>query len=130
MTDIQKNQTESPLSYHVEDSSSDTEKLDVKRGRIGQFKLYEVAEHELLLLEKGSDASIWLNFAIGSVSILFSILAAILTLDASQSPNAFIVFVAIIVVTAIASAICIVFWHKTRNTGNEIIKTIRDRLRD
>ena len=34
--------------------SHEEEKVSVKRGRIAEFTTYEVAEHELVLLEKGS----------------------------------------------------------------------------
>lgn len=121
---------ESPTTQPAEGSSSDTEKMDVKRGRIGQFKLYEVAEYELLLIEKGSDASVWLNFGISGVSIFFSILAALLTLDTSASPNAYVVFVVITVCTFIASIVCIVVWCRTKGTGDNIIKTIRARIKE
>lgn len=121
---------ESPLQGPVEGSSSATEKMNVKRGRIGQFKLYEVAEHELLLLEKGSDSAVWLNFAVSGLSIFCSILAALLTLDASQSPKAFIVFVVITVVSAIVTLICVVFWFRNRKTGTDILDTIRKRIPD
>ena len=113
---------ESPATQPAEGSSSDTEKMDVKRGRIGQFKLYEVAEYELLLIEKGSDASVWLNFGISGVSIFFSILAALLTLDTSASPNAYVVFVVTTVCSFIASIVCIVVWCRTKGTGDNIIK--------
>lgn len=126
----QQSTFESPVTFIVEGTSTDTEKMDVKRGRIGQFKLYEVAEYELLLLEKGSDASLWLNFGIAGLSIFFSILAALLTLDSSASPKAFIVFVVITTCSIIVSIICLVFWFRTKGTGDDIIKTIRGRIKD
>lgn len=119
---------EFPSHSSSEGNTTATEKMSVRRGRIGQFKLYEVAEHELLLLEKGSDSAVWLNFAISGLSIFCSILAALLTLDASQSPKAFIVFVVITAVSAVVTCICVVFWIRNRNTGNDILDTIRQRI--
>ena len=40
------------------------EKLIVRRGRVDSVDLYEVKENELELLEKGSPASLQLNFSI------------------------------------------------------------------
>lgn len=51
--------------------SHEEEKVSVKRGRIAEFTTYEVAEHELVLLEKGSDASLWLNFGVVSALLYF-----------------------------------------------------------
>lgn len=124
------NVVESPVQNSVEGSSYATEKMDVKRGRIGLFKLYEVAEYELLLLEKGSDSAIWLNFAVSGLSIFCSILAALLTLDVSKSPRAFIVFVVITVVSAVVTIVCVAFWYRNRKVGTDILDTIRKRIPD
>lgn len=105
------------------------EKIEVERGRFSSLRLYEVAEHELILLEKGSDASLWLNFAIASVSIFFSILAALVTLEYTNHPNAFVIFVVITVVTAFSTLLCGSFWLKTKSTQKEIFKTIRKRIK-
>ena len=114
---------------HESFGPSSGEKIEIERGRFNSLKLYEVAEHELILIEKGSDASLWLNFAIASISIFFSILAALLTLDYEKSQMAFTVFVVICTVTAFATLLCGAFWLKTKNTQKEIFKTIRKRIK-
>lgn len=114
----------------VEGNSQADEKLPIRRGRIGEFKLYEVAEHELMLLEKGGEAGLWLNFAICAISIFFSLLVALLTLDYDSKPQVFIVFVVVTVVTAIVSIICFAFWWRNREVQANIIAKIRKRLKE
>lgn len=91
--------------------------------------LTSLAEHELVLIERGGDSSLWLNFAIACISIFFSILAALVTLDYEDYPKVFIVFVVVTVVTALGSVVCGVFWWKNRNEQQEIFKTIRGRMK-
>ena len=116
-------------SQQQDSEPSTGEKIEVERGRFSSLRLYEVAEHELILIEKGSDASLWLNFAIASVSIFFSILAALITLDYTNHPNAFVIFVVITVVTAFSTILCGSFWYKTRKTQRDIFNTIRMRFK-
>ena len=136
----------SEKDYNIEDSEMQTslaqdlshesfgpstgEKIEVERGRFNSLKLYEVAEHELILIEKGSDASLWLNFAIASVSVFFSILAALLTLDYDSHQSVFTIFVVICVVTAFATLLCGAFWLKTKSTQKDVFKTIRGRMKN
>ena len=47
------------------------EKIDVKRRKIGAVTIYDVTEAELTILEKGTEASVWLNFLIGILPFLF-----------------------------------------------------------
>ena len=68
------------------------EKVSVKRGKIKEFTTYEVPDYELVLLERGSDASLWLNFGVALLSIFFSLLAALLTLDTESKQTVFIVW--------------------------------------
>ncbi len=118
----QNNLHESPLP-------STGEKIDVERGRFNSLRLYQVAEHELILIEKGTDSSLWLNFAIASISVFFSILAALVTLDYTNYPHVYVIFVVITVVTALSTLLCGAFWLKTRSTQKEIFKTIRKRIK-
>lgn len=114
---------------HESYGPSTGEKIEVERGRFNSLKLYEVAEHELILIEKGSDSSLWLNFAIASVSVFFSILAALLTLNYEGHQVVFTIFVVICAVSAFSSLLCGSFWIKTKKTQKEIFKTIRNRIK-
>lgn len=106
------------------------EKVPAKRGKYKGVVLYEVESSELDSLEKGSDASVWLNFGIASVSIFVSLMTALLTLDAKDKIIAFSVFVIIASVSFIASCICFVFWFRKRVSQSEMIKKIRERIDD
>ena len=59
----------------------DGETLPVRRGRVESINLYEVKEDELDLLEKGSQATLQLNFSIFLFSIAFTSIAALATSD-------------------------------------------------
>ena len=113
-----------------ENNSTTDEKVPVTRGRIHQFKLYDVAEYELVLIEKGSDASLWLNFAIAFLSTFFSMLAALITLNPAGKETAFIILTLITVVSCFGGILCSVFWWKTKGTQKDIFKTIRSRIND
>jgi hypothetical protein len=117
-------------NLHESPPPSSGEKIDVERGRFNSLRLYEVAEHELILIEKGTDSSLWLNFAIASISVFFSILAALLTLDYTNYPRIYVIFVVITVVSAVSTLLCGAFWLKTRSTQEEIFKTIRKRIKN
>lgn len=112
------------------ENSITDEKVPVTRGRISQFKLYDVAEYELVLIEKGSDASLWLNFAIAFLSIFFSMLAALITLNPEEKETAFIVLTIITVVSVFGGVICLLVWWKTKGTQEDIFKTIRSRINE
>ena len=60
-------------------SPHDDEKLLVRRGRVGSVDLYEVKEHELELLEKGSTATLQFNFAIFLFSTAITCIVALVT---------------------------------------------------
>ena len=115
-------------SFENEHESSGEEKVTVKRGRIVEFTTYEVADHELLLIEKGTDASLFLNFGISLLSVFFSLLAALLTLDYKKQTEFFILTI-IAVISFISGLICMVLWWKNRNKRRDIIKEIRKRIR-
>lgn len=120
--------TEFPKSEDHE--SHEEEKVSVKRGRIAEFTTYEVAEHELVLLEKGSDASLWLNFGVALLSVFFSLLAALLTLDSKNYKTSFIVLTIITVISGLLGLICMMFWWKNRGTQKTIFRQIRQRIRE
>ena len=104
------------------------EKVSVKRGKIKEFTTYEVSDYELVLLGRGSDASLWLNFGVALLSIFFSLLAALLTLDSEKKQTAFIVLTIIIAVSGVVGLICLMFWWKNRSSQKDIISKIRRRI--
>ena len=126
-SEIQKLGESGQISQHPVPASG--EKIEIERGKFSKLTIYEVAEHELVLIERGGDSSLWLNFAIACISIFFSILAALVTLEYENHPKVFIVFVVVTVVTALGTIICGALWWRNRNAQQEIFKTIRGRMK-
>ena len=102
--------------------------LRVRRGRVDSVDLYEIKDNELDLLEKGSPASLYLNFAIFVVSIGFSALAAISTATTFRHPLVETVFVVAMVVGLLLGALLLILWYRERRSVSEVIKQIRRRI--
>lgn len=104
------------------------EKIDVRRKKIGAVTIYDVTEAELTILEKGSEASVWLNFFIGAISIAISLLVALLTVDwGDEISITQVVFICVTVIMFLASLVCFVFWRRGLGQHKTTIKTIRER---
>ena len=104
------------------------EKIDVRRRKIGAVTIYDVTESELTILEKGTDASIWLNFFICTLSIAASFFAAILTVDWGVKVTfTQVVFICVTIIMFLAAVICFVFWRNTKGQHEATIKTIKER---
>ena len=101
--------------------------LVVRRGRVDSVDLYEVKENELELLEKGSPATLQLNFAIFLLSMAFSSIVALLTTEVKW-PIVKIFFVVITVVGILLGLYLLLSWWKTRTSIKEVIKKIKDRI--
>ena len=108
--------------------SEQGEKIDVRRKKIGAVTIYDVTEAELTILEKGTDASIWLNFFIGTTSIAASFLAALLTVDWGEKVSLTeVTFICVTIIMFLAAIICFVFWRNTKGQHEATIKTIKER---
>lgn len=108
--------------------SDQGEKIDVRRKKLGAVTIYDVTESELIILEKGTDASIWLNFFIGTISIAASFLAALLTVEWGVKVSLTqIIFICVTIIMFLAAVICFVFWRTTKGQHEATIKTIRER---
>lgn len=109
------------------DQSDLGEKLVVRRGRVDSVDLYEVKENELELLEKGSPASLQLNFSIFLLSIAFS---AILTLTTSVVKNSILetVYIVVAVIGVLLGVYLLFSWWKTQTSIKRIVAKIRDRI--
>jgi hypothetical protein len=103
------------------------EKLVVRRGRVDSVDLYEVKENELELLEKGSPASLQLNFSIFLLSIAFS---AILTLTTAtvSIPLLETTYVVVAVVGLLVGFYLLLSWYRTQKSIAKVIATIRKRI--
>lgn len=104
------------------------EKIDVKRRKISAVTIYDVTESELTILEKGTEASVWLNFFIGSISIAVSFLVSLLTVSWGDSVTLTqIVFICITIIMFLTSIICFVFWKRGKGEHTMTVRTIRER---
>ena len=104
-----------------------TESVNIRRGRVDSLTVYDVTESELLDLERGSPANIFLNFAIFLLSAAVSFLIALFSTDI-QSTKTFCVFVIIAVVGLIGGVVLFVIWKKSKETTSAIIQRIKDRV--
>ena len=108
--------------------SEQGEKISVRRRKIGSVTIYDVTETELTILEKGTDASVWLNFFIATISVGVSFLISLLTVEWGEGISFLhIVFVCVTIIMFLSAAVCFVFWRKGRGQHKETIKTIRAR---
>ena len=73
-----------------QNEAANGEKIPVKRGKLNSVTIYDVTENELVILEKGSDVSVWLNFLIFSISVAVSFLVSLLTVDWNDNKITFI----------------------------------------
>lgn len=104
------------------------EKIDVHRRKIYSVTIYDVTESELSILEKGTDASVWLNFLIGSFSVAVSFLISLLTAKWGEGFSITqLVFICVTIIMFVVAAICVVFWIRGRGEHKTTIKTIKER---
>lgn len=104
------------------------EKIDVHRRKIGSVTIYDVTEAELNVLEKGTDASVWLNFLIFTISTAISFMVSLLTVEWEESVSVVqITFICVTVIMTISALICFVFWRRGRGQHLTTIKAIKER---
>lgn len=104
------------------------ETIPVRRGRVDSIDIYEVTEDELQALERGGEASSYLNFALAFLSAAISFSIAIATTKTSD--RQFYVFLIVIVGAALAALIFGVVWWNNRTTVAELATRIRARMRE
>ena len=115
------------MNIAPKDSSAE-KPLRIRRGRVDSVDLYEIKDSELDLLEKGSPAGLYLNFAIFLVSIAFSALAALCTTTTFKYAIMQTVFVVVMVVGFLMGALLLILWYRGRGDVAEVIRGIRNRI--
>lgn len=106
---------------------SDEKQLVVRRGRVDSVDLYEVKENELELLEKGSPATLQLNFAIFLFSIAITAIVALAT-TTFKWPIVETIFTFVAVVGILMGGYLIISWWRTRSSILKVIETIKNRI--
>ena len=100
----------------------------IRRGKVDSLTLYEITDNELIVLERGSPSSTYLNFSIFFISVGISFLISLLTADVSD--RVFIVFCLLtgggLSIGVVLSAI----WWRMGSEMSEVCQKIRGRIAD
>jgi len=102
----------------------------IRRGRVDSLNIFEIREDELNTIEKGSTTSLYLNFAILLLSIAASFLIALLTSDFKDKLFTFTIFCVVTAVGFVIGLILLIMWLCEKNEFKEVIKTIRQRIKE
>jgi hypothetical protein len=94
---------------------------------LGELRVYAITETELEQLERGSLASLYLNFALFFWGVAGSLFAALLTATI-PSVRVFVVFVVFFGITLVAAVIQTIFWRLHHKSSGGLAKRIRDRM--
>lgn len=108
-------------------SSHSDEMPLIRRGRVELLNIYEVKEHELELLEKGSAGTLQFNFAIFLFSIALTCIAALATADFKWD-LAKTIFTFITVIGPLFGGYLMLSWWRTRVSLKEVVSVIRRRI--
>lgn len=99
------------------------------KGQLEPVKIYPVTEEELHLLEKGSNASLFLNFAIALLSIASSAMIAWLTVE-NMSPTITAVISSITFSGYAIGFLLLGLWWKSGSGQKEVLQKIRARIQE
>lgn len=101
--------------------------LTVFRGRVDSLSLYEITDYELESLEKGPQNSIYMNLSILLLSVGFSFMTTIFSVDFT-SERIFSVFLGISLSSIVGGAILLLIWWRTRSDLSKVARRIRGRM--
>jgi hypothetical protein len=100
---------------------------EIRVGKLAVLKVHQISDEELSRLEQGSGQSIFLNIAVGIISVAASFLVALLTTQI-ESNRLFMVFVVVVSVGFLAGMILLILWWCTRQPIRRLATEIRDRM--
>lgn len=98
-------------------------------GKLEPRKIYEVTEEELLILENGSDGSIYLNFAIALLTSSLSAFIAFLTVE-NLSSKAFALIFSVMIFGFILGVLLLIVSSRYKGHNNKILIKIRKRIEE
>ena len=108
-------------------SHSDVKNPVIRQGSVDFIDVYEVKESELDLLEKGSPATLDLNFAIFLFSSAVTSVIALLS-SGFKSERVESIFITVSIIAFIASLYLGFRWWVSRKSIKKLVQTIRDRI--
>ncbi len=99
----------------------------VRYAPLGELRVYQVYEHELDALARGSPNSLFLNFALFLLGIALTLFVALSTATIA-SDRLFQVFVLVAAVTFIFGAILLALWWREHQSSRNLVTQIKDRM--
>ena len=105
----------------------DQKPLRIRRGRVDSVDLYEIKDGELDLLEKGSPATLQLNFAILLLSTAFSSICALATATFAN-PRIETLFTLVAIVSVVIGTYLLISWYRSHTSHREVCHRIRERI--
>jgi hypothetical protein len=99
----------------------------VRVAPLGELKIYPITEAELDELEKGSPASLHLNFALFFWGIALSLFGTLIA-TSIQATRVFVVFVIFFCGTFIAACIFSILWFINHRSSGSLARRIRERM--
>ncbi len=117
--------------HHKENTKETSEKgPTIKKGKVDSLTIYEITDGELDTIERGSPNSTFFNIGIASLSIAISFFVTLVTVELTSRPKLFTIFTIVTVVGFVAGVILMILWIKTKNDVDEVLKKIRDRIKE
>jgi hypothetical protein len=99
----------------------------IRRGRIEALTIYEVSESELEALERGTPATLFLNFSVFLLSVGLSFLISLVT-TTIISVRMFTAFVVVTAVSLVVGSVLLALWYRGHVSLTEIGRRIRRRV--
>ena len=120
-------QPSEPTDLETEDRVNREANPRIIWGRVDSVNLYEVTEHELEILAKGSEATLHFSFAIFLLSVACTCAVALGT-SKFESETMGEIFLFVCVVGFIVGIFLLISWFRSRKSVKNIISIIKDRI--
>jgi len=120
------------VTKHHKENINETSEIGpkIKKGKVDSLTIYEITDSELETIERGSPNSTFFNIGIALLSFAISFLVTLVTVDLTLRPKLFTVFTIVTVVGFIVGAVLMILWVKTKNDVDDVLKKIRDRIKE
>lgn len=99
----------------------------VLRHTVNEIYIYEVKESELEKLNGNRESDLFLEIAIGCVSVSLSLFGSIVSLDHDKSQMALTILMIIAIITGFCAIITGLLWYRKRSEIKDIVAEIKAR---